>query len=185
MRSEVGVTRTLLRVFCLDLNTEKEGGLSDINYSQMEMGKGCFWEMEDAELGTLRTWSYLLILKSMELEWKLRLERGFRGILRGFRCGMWILGIDLQVTGAYGYFEQEDDASEGVMDRLKRVNQGSRDVSQIPGVQWLRYHTPSAEGPGLIPGQGARSHMLQLRVHTPKLETNKQTNRSCVPVCHS
>ena len=98
---------------------------------------------------------------------------------------MWILGIDLQVTGAYGYFEQEDDASEGVMDRLKRVNKGSRDVSQIPGVQWLRCHTPSAEGPGLIPGQGARSHMLQLRVHMPQLETNKQTNRSCVPVCHS
>ncbi|TEA37188.1 hypothetical protein DBR06_SOUSAS210422, partial [Sousa chinensis] len=34
-------------------------------------------------------------------------------------------------------------------------------------VQWLRLHTPSAGGPGLIPGQGTRSHMLQLK--TPHL----------------
>ena len=32
---------------------------------------------------------------------------------------MWVLGIDLQVTGACSYSEQEDDASEGVMDRLE------------------------------------------------------------------
>ncbi|TEA36925.1 hypothetical protein DBR06_SOUSAS210044, partial [Sousa chinensis] len=25
--------------------------------------------------------------------------------------------------------------------------------------QWLRLHTPNAGGPGLIPGQGTRSHM--------------------------
>ena len=31
-------------------------------------------------------------------------------------------------------------------------------------VQWLRFHAPNAEGPGLIPGQGTRSHMLQRRV---------------------
>ena len=32
-------------------------------------------------------------------------------------------------------------------------------------VQWLRLLTPNAGGPGSIPGQGTRSHMLQLRVH--------------------
>ena len=31
-------------------------------------------------------------------------------------------------------------------------------------VQWLRLHSPNAGGPGSIPGQGTRSHMLQLRV---------------------
>ena len=31
-------------------------------------------------------------------------------------------------------------------------------------VQWLRFHAPNAEGPGLIPGQGTRSHMLQLKI---------------------
>ena len=31
-------------------------------------------------------------------------------------------------------------------------------------VQWLRLHTPSAGGPGSIPGRGTRSHMPQLRV---------------------
>ena len=31
-------------------------------------------------------------------------------------------------------------------------------------VQWLRLHAPTPGGPGLIPGQGARSHRLQLSV---------------------
>ena len=35
-------------------------------------------------------------------------------------------------------------------------------------VQWLRLHTPNAGGPGSIPDQGTRSHMLQLRSGTVK-----------------
>ena len=31
-------------------------------------------------------------------------------------------------------------------------------------IQWLRFHAPNAGGPGLISGQGTRSHMLQLKV---------------------
>ena len=31
-------------------------------------------------------------------------------------------------------------------------------------VQWLRLHAPNAGAPGLIPGQGTRSHMLQLKI---------------------
>ncbi|TEA38804.1 hypothetical protein DBR06_SOUSAS610174, partial [Sousa chinensis] len=31
-------------------------------------------------------------------------------------------------------------------------------------VQWLRLHAPSAGGPASIPGQGTRSHMLQLKI---------------------
>ena len=31
-------------------------------------------------------------------------------------------------------------------------------------VQWLRLHTPNAGGPGVIPGQGTVSDMLQPRV---------------------
>ena len=37
-------------------------------------------------------------------------------------------------------------------------------------VQWLRLLAPKAGGPGSIPGWGMRSHMLQLRVHTPQLK---------------
>ena len=37
-------------------------------------------------------------------------------------------------------------------------------------VQWLRLCTPNAGGPGLIPGQGTRSHMLQLRAHMLQLK---------------
>ena len=35
-------------------------------------------------------------------------------------------------------------------------------------VPWLRLHAPSAGGPGSIPGQGAGSRMLRLRVHMPQ-----------------
>ena len=37
-------------------------------------------------------------------------------------------------------------------------------------VQWQRFHAPSAGGPGSIPGQGTRSHILQLRVRMPQLK---------------
>ena len=33
---------------------------------------------------------------------------------------------------------------------------------------WLRLHTPNVGGLGLIPGQGTRSHMLQLTPGTAK-----------------
>ena len=32
-------------------------------------------------------------------------------------------------------------------------------------VQWLRLCTPNVGGAGLIPAQGTRAHMLQLRAH--------------------
>ena len=38
-------------------------------------------------------------------------------------------------------------------------------------VHWLRRHAPRARDPGSIPGQGARSHILQLGVLTLQLKT--------------
>ena len=37
-------------------------------------------------------------------------------------------------------------------------------------VQWLRLHILGAVGPDVIPGQGTRSYMPQLRVHMGQLE---------------
>ena len=37
-------------------------------------------------------------------------------------------------------------------------------LRDFPVVQWPRLHVPNAGGPGSIPGQGTRSHRLQLRV---------------------
>ena len=51
-------------------------------------------------------------------------------------------------------------------------------------IQWLRLHTPNAGGPGLIAGQGTRSHMLQLRVpHAVTKDPSccKKDQRSYVP----
>ena len=38
-------------------------------------------------------------------------------------------------------------------------------------VQWLRLCTPSAGGPGSIPGRGTRGHMLQLKISQATTET--------------
>ena len=45
-------------------------------------------------------------------------------------------------------------------------------------VQWLRLHAPSTGGPGLVPGQGSRSHMLQLRVHMPQLKVPRAATKT-------
>ena len=37
-------------------------------------------------------------------------------------------------------------------------------LGTFPVVQWLRLCTPNAGGPGSIPGQGTRSHMVQLKI---------------------
>ena len=52
---------------------------------------------------------------------------------------------------------------------LNRVLRGTSLV-----VQWLRLCAPNAEGPGLIPGQGNRSHTSRLRLSTAKY-INKYT----------
>ena len=44
-----------------------------------------------------------------------------------------------------------------------------KDSGDLPGGGWLRLHAPSAGGLGLIPGQGTKSHVQQLRVHMPQL----------------
>ena len=36
-------------------------------------------------------------------------------------------------------------------------------------VQWLRLQAPSAQGPGLIPGRGTRSHVLQVKIWLSQL----------------
>ena len=41
-------------------------------------------------------------------------------------------------------------------------------------VQWLRFRAPNAGDPGSIPGQGNRSHMLQLKIlHATTDQINK------------
>ena len=42
-------------------------------------------------------------------------------------------------------------------------------------VQWLGFHAPNEGDPALIPGQGTRSHMLQLRPDTVKKKKKQVT----------
>ena len=51
------------------------------------------------------------------------------------------------------------------------------ECGDFPVVQWLRLCALSAEGPGLIPGQETRAHILQLRVCMPQLKTWHATTK--------
>ena len=51
--------------------------------------------------------------------------------------------------------------------------------------QQLRHHAPSAGGPNAIPSQGARSHIPQLRAHTPQLKTLRTTTSIKDLTCHN
>ena len=44
-------------------------------------------------------------------------------------------------------------------------------------VQWLRLCAPNAGGPGSVPGQGIRSHMLQRRSKIPRATTKTQCSQ--------
>ena len=44
-------------------------------------------------------------------------------------------------------------------------------------VQWIRLRAPNAEGLGSVPGQGTRSHMLQLRFHMLQLKKKKKKKK--------
>ena len=44
-------------------------------------------------------------------------------------------------------------------------------------IQWLRLRAPNAGGPGLIPGQGTRSHLPQLRPCSQESAAAKTWNR--------
>ena len=51
----------------------------------------------------------------------------------------------------------------------------------MKGLPWWSsvYHSaPSAEDPGSFPGQGTRSHMLQLRVHMQQLKIQHATAKT-------
>ena len=52
-------------------------------------------------------------------------------------------------------------------------------------IQWLTICTPNAGGPGSIPGQGTRYHMLQLRFHMLKLKILHATMKIEDPECCS
>ena len=47
-------------------------------------------------------------------------------------------------------------------------------------VQWLRLLTPSARDPGSVPGQGIRSHMLQLKILQWRSKSPPSSSRSCL-----
>ena len=50
-------------------------------------------------------------------------------------------------------------------------------------LHWLRLHTPNAGDLGSIPGQGTRSHMLQLRFHMPQQKISHATRQIEEPFC--
>ena len=58
------------------------------------------------------------------------------------------------------------------MVKNKKLNKidNSTYTRDFPVVQWLILHAPNAGGPALIPGQGTRSRMPQLRARVLQLD---------------
>ena len=72
----------------------------------------------------------------------------------------------------------------------KRAFPGGPVVKNLPCrpssvVQWLRLHAPNAEGLGLIPDQGTRSHMPQPRVLMSQLKILYVAMKIKDPACHN
>ena len=65
--------------------------------------------------------------------------------------------IPFGITSNSDVFSKYQLDKDGVV-LFKKVSAGTSLL-----VQWLTLSAPKAGGPGLIPGQGTRSHMLQLR----------------------
>ena len=71
-----------------------------------------------------------------------------------------------------GHFSKEDIC------RANKHTPGKDDQGTSLVVQWLRLHDPNAGGLGSIPGQGTRSHMLQLKVpHAATKTQHSQINK--------
>ena len=81
--------------------------------------------------------------------------------------GSWMSRVirDWLAQGEGGNWAESWRISHIWTDEYKRRSQGTSLV-----IQWLRFHTSDAGDLGLIPGQGTRSHMLQLRVCMPPLK---------------
>ena len=62
--------------------------------------------------------------------------------------------------------------------KSKQSHQVSRKAcGDLPDGQWLRPCAHDGGGPGLIPGLGTRSHMLQLRVYMLQLKISHATTK--------
>ena len=76
------------------------------------------------------------------------------------------------LTAAYKTGKQQGPTMQPQATTLRTVmpcdRKGTEGTSLM--VQWLRLQFPMREGPGLIPGRGTRSHMLQLKVCMPRLK---------------
>ena len=81
-------------------------------------------------------------------------------------------------TGAWG-----DEGRQGSQSR-QRTSSRHHQLRTSLMVPWLRLCTPNAGDSGLIPGQGTRSHMSQLRVHTPQLKGCNKDCKSCIHNWH-
>ena len=71
--------------------------------------------------------------------------------------------------------------NSGVFQLSLREDKGLKGTSLV--VQWLRLQVLNAEGPGLTPGRGTRSHMPQLKVLMLQLTNLHAATKD--PLCHN
>ena len=106
---------------------------------------------------------YILRLNSRSHSWDLLLRKKdpFQNITAYWQCTWPLKSSDGDVQwDSFFFFFMFANTMHSMQPMDQEVILGTSLVTQ-----WLRLRAPSAGGPGSIPGQGTRSHMLQLRVH--------------------
>ena len=90
-----------------------------------------------------------------------------------FMCLIWVLTYPL-IRYSFNEHNESEQSGTGIIAGASKVNEnrgsGQGDDGTSLVVHWLRLQAPNAGSMGLTPGQGTRSHMLQLRVHMPQLK---------------
>ena len=94
----------------------------------------------------------------------------FRAVIKAMKTGNeWVVGERRRGSGKQLPGRRNSKCSKGPEQERQRA---------FPVVQWLRLCTPNARRPSLIPAQGTRSRVLQLRVHMPQLKILRATTKT-------
>ena len=72
--------------------------------------------------------------------------------------------------------EQQRRPNSAKINKQTNKQMGPRDFPLV--VQWLRLRAPNAGGPGLIPGQGIRSRIMQLRACMTQLKIPRAATKT-------
>ena len=119
-----------------------------------------FWKAQEVREGVLMAVSLVLVALIPQI------PRNTRDYCKQQACWAW--NEPLRFVSGPHPFSEDTESWESPPKRHTWVKATALGASLL--VQWLRLRASNAGGPGSIPAQGTRSHMLQLRARMPQLK---------------